>query len=308
MPVDIPGSVKYEVEAGKTHWHVLCWKLSLSGHRGSGQVRGTYYWTEWDLPIRLFDGQEYSPAYGAESTAKQETGAVEPGNKDILGFLTSNTLGLSADDIKRGALRGATLDEYLVDVRTPWVAPIDFKRYFISGSRFDGSVWHFSCEGLAYPMSEQVGEYWGPWCRAELFSTGSGKCEANILAFIGPSFVTTIINQGYQFDMPVSGFFNADGYGLEGKIHFNGGENAGGTYTIKRYTVPAPVSGAGFAEVQLQQRTIRDFTVNDGISVTPGCNHGIRDCEDKFFNIVNFQGEPAIPGSDSVTRGRPTPV
>lgn len=308
MAVEIPGSLVDEVKLNKSHVHALCWKLVLDGHSGGGQIQQTYYWTEWSSVLRLFDGIDYSPAFGAQSTAKEEAGAVEPGSKDLEGFLTINTLGLSSDDIKRGALRGATLEEYLIDVRQPWVAPIDSKRYHISAARFDGSVWHFTCEGLAYPLADQIGEYWGPWCRADLFSSGRGQCNANILLFQGFTTVGTIIAQGYQFDIAVSGDFDEDDYGKEGRITFNAGTNAGGVYTIKTYRVPAPTSGAGFAEITLQSRTIRDFSVGDGIGVTPGCDHGTEDCDIKFDNLVNYQAEPGIPGADAATRGRETPI
>jgi hypothetical protein len=38
----------------------------------------------------------------------------------------------------------------------------------------------------------------------------------------------------------------------------------------------------------------------DTFTVTPGCNHLTQDCANKFSNIVNFRGEPFIPGADLV--------
>lgn len=302
MAAPIPGSMLWEVFYGKSHFHALCWKLSLS------QSRNVYYWTEWSLPLLLFDGQTYSPQYGMDSTAKDETSGLVPGEKSGTGFNTVTTLGLSADEIKRGALRGATLDEYLIDIRTPWVAPIDYKQYFVSKATFDDSIWTVQCDGLVYPMQDQVGEYWGPICRSELFDQGRGKCNANILQFTTVAMISGIINQGYQFEVLHGGApFDESGYCDDGKIFFNGGFNGNGTYSIKRWVVPGS-SGAAFAEVWLNQRTLKDFSVGDGLTIYPGCNKYLFHCKDRYQNVVNYQAEPWIPGGDRATQGRPTPI
>ena len=36
------------------------------------------------------------------------------------------------------------------------------------------------------------------------------------------------------------------------------------------------------------------------MTVEPGCNKTIYDCSNKFSNIVNFRGEPFVPGMDAM--------
>ena len=35
-------------------------------------------------------------------------------------------------------------------------------------------------------------------------------------------------------------------------------------------------------------------------TIEPGCNHTVYDCANKYNNIVNFRGEPTIPGMDAI--------
>jgi hypothetical protein len=36
--------------------------------------------------------------------------------------------------------------------------------------------------------------------------------------------------------------------------------------------------------------------------VQEGCDHTIATCAARFGNAINFQGEPFLPGNDSLTR------
>jgi uncharacterized phage protein (TIGR02218 family) len=37
-------------------------------------------------------------------------------------------------------------------------------------------------------------------------------------------------------------------------------------------------------------------------SVIAGCQKRLEDCRDKFSNVLNFQGEPHLPGIDQLTQ------
>jgi uncharacterized phage protein (TIGR02218 family) len=43
------------------------------------------------------------------------------------------------------------------------------------------------------------------------------------------------------------------------------------------------------------------MSAGDTFTISPGCNLTIGDCQTKFVNIVNFRGEPFIPGPDQLT-------
>lgn len=294
MVAPLVASIAWELFYGKTHWWARCWKLSPS------LITNTYYWTEHGRPLVLFDGQEYSPATGGDSTAGEDSGGLEPGNKEFRGFTTPNDLeGLTGDDLRAGVLNGAVLDEYKVDYRTPWLAPIQVLRFFVKSATFDGTLWQLECEGMNYELSDRVGGYWGPSCPVELFSK---ECGADILTFTDVSTIDNVINDKFQFEVTAPLQTQVNGWASDGRIYYNAGANQGGAYNIKDWIYPGP-SGAGFAEVRLHQQTPRSTSPGDTLTIYPGCSHWITDCSDKFGNIENYQGFPYIPGGDFARRG-----
>ncbi len=43
-----------------------------------------------------------------------------------------------------------------------------------------------------------------------------------------------------------------------------------------------------------------DPEVDEGLTIAPGCNHNLADCENKFNNLGNYGGFPYIPNQDQV--------
>jgi uncharacterized phage protein (TIGR02218 family) len=43
-----------------------------------------------------------------------------------------------------------------------------------------------------------------------------------------------------------------------------------------------------------------DIQVGDNYSVTYGCDKSLDTCKDRFNNVVNFRGEPYLPGLDGL--------
>lgn len=45
-----------------------------------------------------------------------------------------------------------------------------------------------------------------------------------------------------------------------------------------------------------------DIQVGDELRLYPGCDKTLATCRDKFDNVINFRGEPFVPGSDFLAR------
>jgi uncharacterized phage protein (TIGR02218 family) len=45
------------------------------------------------------------------------------------------------------------------------------------------------------------------------------------------------------------------------------------------------------------------LTVGDAYSLQPGCDKLLATCKVKFNNVLNFRGEPHVPGTDRLFRG-----
>ena len=86
------------------------------------------------------------------------------------------------------------------------------------------------------------------------------------------------------------GIGEADGYYDGGLISWETGANAG-----RRQEVKSWVSGA----LTLFQRPVFPVASGDRFTLFPGCNKIRSTCKAKFSNILNFRGEPDVPGQDA---------
>lgn len=297
MSSELAESIKWETTNSRQHFHAHCWKLSL-------QFDGkTFFWTDYQHSLTLWDGVTYTKQEGGDSSAREALATLEPANKTLKGFAKIDLgAALTSTEIRNGALVGAYLDEYVVDYRTPWLAPVDFVRYFVKSATYDASLWQLECEGLTYVFEDQIGEYWGPFCRAELFSQGLRKCNLNQSAYTTFSAVDAVYTGStnrVQFRCNAVGPLTDPSYANDGKVYFQTGANVGRWGIVKQWDIFSP----GIALCSLQQPLPYPIAIGDSIIVYPGCDKTISTCASKFGNSINFQGEPYIPGGDAARRG-----
>lgn len=91
------------------------------------------------------------------------------------------------------------------------------------------------------------------------------------------------------------GFLYPDDYFTEGLLTFTSGPNNGLTQKVKSY------SNTG--QFTLALPTLLPVQVGNTFSAIAGCRKRmVEDCAGKFNNVINFQGEPHLPGVDALTR------
>ncbi len=85
-----------------------------------------------------------------------------------------------------------------------------------------------------------------------------------------------------------------DNWFLGGLITWTSGNNDGRKIEIKGFV-------AATDDVQMYLPQPFDVEVGDTLTLAPGCFKRIQeDCIDKFDNVINFRGEPYVPGQDNV--------
>jgi hypothetical protein len=81
------------------------------------------------------------------------------------------------------------------------------------------------------------------------------------------------------------------GYFDFGVITFTSGANDGLSMEIKQYSE---------GQMTLALPMPYAVEVGDTYSIVPGCNKALATCRDTYDNVVNFRGEPYLPGVDQV--------
>lgn len=102
-----------------------------------------------------------------------------------------------------------------------------------------------------------------------------------------------IVNVINQSTFEVSGLTQADDWFERGLLVFEDGPNQGRAMEIRSWDL---------AQQRITTYLPISFPVQAGdhIRISPGCDKRRQTCRDKFSNIINFRGEPFIPGLDSV--------
>jgi hypothetical protein len=100
-------------------------------------------------------------------------------------------------------------------------------------------------------------------------------------------------NQNFSIDVSearaVDGWFDGGGLILEG------GLNNGVTREVKQWTQTGSL-------VRLFLQPTFDVRPGQKLRLYPGCDKRLATCRDRFSNVINYRGEPYVPGNDQINR------
>lgn len=242
-----------------------------------------------------FDGVTFSPANGVEPSAFSRGTNTEVGSTEARIFFDDDEL--TEQMIMQGYLDLAQVTWFLADWSNP---PAD-----IDATPADclvmlhGLIGKISGDDLAFTGEVLTPEdrldqprriVTQPRCRATL---GDAQCGATIDSFTGA--VASVTNaRSFTFTADTPGDPAAvNQYCTNGRIVWSTGNNAGAEQKIISHN-----SG-----LFLAQQPFRAIQVGDRFEAFGGCNkRNDEDCLNKYNNLLNFRGEPFVPGSDTLIR------
>ena len=142
--------------------------------------------------------------------------------------------------------------------------------------------------GLKQALQQPVGDMTSRTCRARL---GDARCTVDLAPWTHAGTVSA--SAGAQ-QFTASALAEPADYYVEGEVAFTSGANAGLSRKVKAYT-----AGKVFT---LALPLPAAIAIGDAFTAVAGCQkrHDV-DCRDKFANLLNFQGEPHLPGIDALT-------
>jgi uncharacterized phage protein (TIGR02218 family) len=251
-----------------------CWRLE----RADGWVRG---FTDHDRNL-VVDGLLYTASTGFLPSAIKSGADLSVDNLDVDGFLDDEAL--KASDLTAGLYDGARIDIFVVNwadlaqggvlLRRGWLGQV--KR---ADQRFSAEV-----RGVANRLQQTQGKLYSRLCRTDL---GSYECTVDL----GPltDYLTiSAVTAGDAFVVPTarpSGF-----YGF-GTCTFLNGANAGASTEVLGHVAQA---------ITLFTPMPRPIAIGDQVRLAAGCDKTIETCHARYGNVLNFRGEPHIPGNDKV--------
>ena len=252
----------------------FCWRLE----RRDGVTIGL---TSHDRDLDI-GHIRYRAAPGMTPSAIRSGITAEGSDTDLEGALAADAI--SESDLMAGRWDGASLELRL----TEWEAPGDLWLLLARGeigsvARREGG---FTAElaGAMAALKAPVAPSTSPDCRARL---GDRQCRVDLAGRRGIVSVDGVEDAVASISGLTAGIY---GFGtLRWMTGANGGtvqavvDNDSGTVTLAD---PPP------------------FAVEPGTLalLTQGCDRQLETCRTRFDNVVNFRGEPYLPGTDLLTR------
>ncbi len=262
-----------------------CWRIA----RTDGAVEG---YTSHDRPL-VIDGLTYRPANSFSTSALSSDTDMGVADVEILGAIDADDL--SAAALLAGVYDHASVELFLVDWGNLATPKSIVRRGWIGAISQSGVGFTAELRGLGQRIQQPVIDSFSPECRVDLFST---KCGANRAAFAVNATVsgTTDGSLGSASDNRVffaSSLTQTAGWFDYGEVWWTGGANAGRKAEVRSF--------AG-GRVELWEPMGLAVAVGDTFTIYAGCNKTVDTCRDKFANVVNFRGEPHVPGTDAMIR------
>lgn len=138
--------------------------------------------------------------------------------------------------------------------------------------------------GLSQKINQNIGELYSPSCRAIL---GDSRCGVSLASFTISDTVDSVTSSQVFYS---SSLTQDPGYFTGGEVQWTSGNNNGLKMEIKDF-----LDGT----VTLALAMPNSITSSDSFDIIAGCDKDSLTCKNKFSNLVNFRGEPNVPGQDA---------
>lgn len=253
----------------------LCrlWRLTPVG--GSALL-----FTDHDKKVTV-GADEYLPTNSFTTSAIENSIGGSNVNFDIQVLLNGQ---ITRPDVEQGIYDGASMeidaifydhvDYGTMSLATGYVTDISLPTRYVAV---------MSCAGRLSATKRILTEVYTPTCRADF---GDSRCTVDVMSFAEAFEVTAVNGIFFNTDLAF-----AEDYFSFGTVIWSTGDNAGKRIEVYR----SQADGL----VKLLIRPPFPIQIGDTGQITRGCDKRVATCTG-YANLVNFRGEPYVPGQDMV--------
>jgi uncharacterized phage protein (TIGR02218 family) len=134
-------------------------------------------------------------------------------------------------------------------------------------------------------LSQNIGELYTPTCRAIL---GDSRCGVDVSTYTISGTVDTTTNRQV---FTCNTLTQEAGYFTNGEILWMTGQNATYRMEIKEFANK---------QVTLMLPMSSPIAPSDTFEIMAGCDKTLKICKATFNNVLNFRGEPHVPGMNKM--------
>jgi uncharacterized phage protein (TIGR02218 family) len=262
-----------------------CWRIE----RTDGVTQA---FTSFDQPL-VIDGVTYKPANSFSASQLASDVEMSTADVELLGALDTDDI--TATDLLAGVYDHAEVELFVVDWSDLSIPKTIVRRGWIGTINQAGIQFRAELRGLGQRIQAPVIESYSAECRVDLFSA---KCGASRAAFAVSATVTALTDGSLGVTSDNRVFFAAslgqpEGYFAYGEVWWTSGANTGRKTEVRSF--------AG-GRIEIWEPMGLDIAIGDTFTIHAGCDKTKATCRDRFANVINFRGEPDVPGTDAMLR------
>lgn len=252
-----------------------CWKLTRQDSTELG-------FTDHDQPI-TFESVTYDSITGFTPTTVENKSNMSVDNLDIEGQVFSTKI--TEEDLLAGLYDFAEIEIFVVNYANLTQGKLVVKRGRLGEVTLNSQMFQAEVRGLTQHLSQTIGEVFSPSCRAIL---GDDRCKVALAAFTVSATVGEVTNNQ---TFKATALTQDAGYFTGGEVVWTSGSNTDRRMEVKEFADTA---------VGLALPMGKSIQVGDNFDIIAGCDKTRETCQSKFSNILNFRGEPDVPGTDKL--------
>lgn len=254
----------------------FCWRLE----RRDGVALG---FTTHDRDLAR-GGLIYRAAPGMLPSAVSVADGFQADTLDIEGALTSDAI--TAADLAAGRWDGTSVHVFMVDWEAPEGESFAVARGELGEVSIKGEAFEAELRGPAALLDAPVADQTSPECRARL---GDRRCRVDMA---GRTRLTRIVASAGGDAVEVAAAGTGNEFGA-GRLRWLDGANGG---------LESAVLRSDGVVLTLHEPPSFPPAPGDLVEIAEGCDGMAATCGARFGNILNFRGEPHLPGIDLLTR------
>jgi uncharacterized phage protein (TIGR02218 family) len=253
------------------------WTVTLM----DGTVLG---FTDHDVDVTI-DGVTYVARTGYTASAIETSAALNVDNLELDSLLESPSI--TEDELLAGRWDHAAVEIFLFNWRDPAGGKQILRTGRLGQVSASGAGFHAEIRGLMQQLQQSIGQVYQPGCRADF---GDDKCKFDKASVTFAATLTAVSADGRTLTAPA--LTQAADYFAAGELTWTSGPNNGLKGEVK-------TSAPGSVTLQLPPSWAP--SVGDTFTAVAGCTKRAQeDCLTKFDNLINFRGEPHLPGMNKV--------
>lgn len=252
-----------------------CWRITRQDSVDIG-------FTDHDEMI-TFDSLDYDSIAGFTPTTVESKSNMSVDNLDVEGQVFPSKI--TEEDLLAGLYDYAEIEIFVVNYTDLTQGKLVVKRGRLGEVTLNSQMFQAEVRGLTQHLSQTIGDVFSPSCRAIL---GDSKCKVALAGFTVSTTVTEITNSQ---TFKASALAEDAGWYTGGEVEWTSGNNDGRRMEVKEFAS---------TQVVLALPMGKSIQVGDTFDIIAGCDKTRETCQSRFSNIINFRGEPDVPGTDKL--------